>query len=52
MLMNAASVYKEFDETQKIPSDVDFRRLTSGVAFGARATHLIHTYPAKLLPYI
>ena len=34
------------------PILVDFRKLVTGVTFGARATHLIHTYPAKLLPHI
>ena len=62
MLMNAASVLKEFDETlyslfgkyeaQNIPIAVDFRQLVSDVAFGSRASHLIHTYPVKLLPHI
>ncbi len=62
MLMSAASVPKQFDETlyslfdeyeaQNIPIAVDFRQLVSDVAFGARASHLIHTYPAKLLPHI
>ena len=60
--MSAASVPKEFDETlyslfgeyeaQNIPIAVDFRQLVSDVAFGTRASHLIHTYSAKLLPYI
>lgn len=60
--MKTASVPKEFDEilyslfseyeTQNIPIAVDFRQLVSNVAFGARASHLIHTYPAKLLPHI
>ena len=62
MLTKASSVSEEFDETlyslfgeyeaQNIPIAVDFRQLVSDVAFGTRASHLIHTYPAKLLPHI
>jgi tRNA G10 N-methylase Trm11 len=37
---------------QREPISVDFRKLVTDVTFGSRATHLIHTYPAKLLPHI
>jgi len=39
-------------EKEKQPISVDFRQLVSDITFGTRATHLIHTYPAKLLPHI
>jgi len=34
------------------PIGVDFRSLTTCFAYGERATHSIHPYPAKLLPQI
>lgn len=34
------------------PIAVDFRNLTKCFAYGERATHSIHPYPAKLLPQI
>lgn len=34
------------------PIQVNFKELTKGVKFHDRASHLIHTYPAKLLPNI
>ena len=47
-------LYSLFDKyaKNKKPISVDFRKIVPDVAFGSRATHLIHTYPAKLLPHI
>ena len=36
----------------KSPIQVDFRRMIDWVQYGERATHMIHLYPAKLLPHI
>ena len=35
-----------------VPVTVDFRALVNGVVKTERYTHLIHPYPAKLLPHI
>jgi len=60
--MKATLENKRFDEPlcslldkyakSKAPISVDFRKLVSDVTFGARATHFVHTYPAKLLAHI
>jgi len=42
---------KEYRKTGE-PVQVNFRELTVDIKFQDRATHLIHTYPAKLLPNI
>jgi len=62
MLMKAKIGDYGFDETliklldryakQKRSISVDFRKLVTGLTFSVRATHFIHTYPAKLLPHI
>lgn len=36
----------------KQPIEVNFRDLVSWVKYGERASHMIHPYPAKLLPHI
>ncbi|AUX18711.1 class I SAM-dependent methyltransferase [Flavobacterium columnare] len=36
----------------KMPIEVNFRELVNNIKFQDRATHSIHTYPAKLLPNI
>jgi DNA modification methylase len=36
----------------KAPIEVNFRELVNNIKFQDRATHSIHTYPAKLLPNI
>src|SRR5208283_4733824 len=38
--------------TRKTPIVVDFRALVAGVVKPDRYTHLLHPYPAKLLPQI
>ncbi len=40
-----------YSRTKK-PVDVDFRKLVSWISYGERATHYIHSYPAKLLVHI
>ena len=45
------TLYKTFQETGA-PVEVDFRRLVDWVRLGDQLTHLIHPYPAKLLPNI
>lgn len=40
--------YKRCDE----PIEVDFRTLVNWIPYGERATHMIHSYPAKLLLHI
>jgi len=37
---------------EQAPIVVNFRELVSWMKYGERATHLIHPYPAKLLPHI
>lgn len=45
------SLIEEFRES-KVPQEVSFRDLVPWLKVGERATHYIHTYPAKLLPHI
>jgi len=40
--------YKKSNE----PIQVDFRKLADWIPYGERASHMIHLYPAKLLPHI
>jgi len=42
---------RQFQES-KMPVNTDFRALVSWVKLGDQRTHLIHTYPAKLLAHI
>jgi DNA modification methylase len=46
-----ADLLKEY-EIDKKPIDVSFRELVDWVKVGERATHYLHSYPAKLLPQI
>jgi hypothetical protein len=39
-------------EAERVPIAVSFRDLVPWIKMGERATHHIHTYPAKLLPQI
>jgi len=39
-------------EKSGIPQDISFRELVPWIKVGERATHYIHSYPAKLLPQI
>ncbi len=39
-------------EKSHLPIEVDFRELVDWVAYGERASHMVHLYPAKLLPHI
>ncbi|WOR15294.1 DNA methyltransferase [Hyphomonas sp. FCG-A18] len=39
-------------EESKQPLKVSFRRLVESLKVGERATHYLHSYPAKLLPHI
>ena len=41
----------EFNRS-KSPIQVDFRKMVDWVQYGERASHMIHLYPAKLLPHI
>lgn len=45
------SLIEKFNESQE-PQEVSFRDLVPWLKVGERATHYIHTYPAKLLPHI
>lgn len=37
---------------RKKPLQVDFRKMVDWIAYGERSSHMIHLYPAKLLPHI
>lgn len=41
----------EYERTQ-VPLQVSFRELVPWIKVGERATHYLHSYPAKLLPHI
>ncbi len=41
----------QFKRTKQ-PIEVNFRELVNWVKYGERASHMIHLYPAKLLPHI
>lgn len=45
------NLVRKFDGRQK-PIEVSFRELVPWLKVGERATHYLHTYPAKLLPQI
>lgn len=45
------NLIREFDGQQQ-PIEVSFRKLVPWLKVGERATHYLHTYPAKLLPQI
>lgn len=36
----------------RAPLNVDFRKMIDWVSYGERASHMVHLYPAKLLPHI
>ncbi|MFN7957242.1 MAG: hypothetical protein U0P46_02785 [Holophagaceae bacterium] len=46
-----ASMISEFERTG-LPQSISFRTMVSWIKMGERATHYIHSYPAKLLPQI
>lgn len=46
-----ATLSKAF-RSDKEPVNVSFRKMVSAFAYGDRATHFIHPYPAKLLAHI
>lgn len=53
--VDTSLLYEEFRrqfQASKKPVNTDFRTLVSWVKVGDQKTHLIHTYPAKLLAHI
>lgn len=53
--VDTSLLYEEFRrqfQASKRPVNTDFRALVSWVKVGDRRTHLIHSYPAKLLAHI
>lgn len=53
--LDTSLLYEEFRrqfQASKRPVNTDFRALVSWVKVGDQRTHLIHSYPAKLLPHI
>lgn len=53
--VDTSLLYEEFRrqfQTSRKPVDTDFRSLVSWVKLGDQRTHLIHSYPAKLLAHI
>lgn len=53
--IDTSLMYEEFRrqfQTSKSPVNTDFRALVSWVKVGDQKTHLIHSYPAKLLAHI
>lgn len=36
----------------RAPLNVDFRQMVDWISYGERASHMMHLYPAKLLPHI
>ena len=53
--LDTSLLYEEFRrqfQASKRPVKTDFRALVSWVKVGDQRTHLIHSYPAKLLPHI
>lgn len=42
---------KQYRKQQK-PIQVNFREMVNWISYGERASHMIHLYPAKLLPHI
>ena len=47
-LTKLISLFNQYE----LPVSVDFRKLVHWIPYGERASHMIHLYPAKLLPHI
>jgi len=44
-------LFERYNERKK-PLQIDFRKMVDWIAYGERSSHMIHLYPAKLLPHI